>query len=162
MDEDRLLAFFEALARHHVDYVLVGGVAMNVWGLVRATEDVDVFVRTTPDNVAKLRNALHDVIDDPSIDEIGVDDLAGSYPIIRYVAPDGSLIIDILARLGTAFGYDDLAFEVRHVGRTPVRVATPATLHAMKRNTTRLRDQDDATRLSAAFALPSDGSGEGG
>jgi hypothetical protein len=38
MDFDTLLDLLRALAREGVDYVLVGGVALNVHGIVRATE----------------------------------------------------------------------------------------------------------------------------
>lgn len=41
MDFEKFLALLKALAHEGVDYVLVGGVALNVHGIVRATEDVD-------------------------------------------------------------------------------------------------------------------------
>ena len=41
MNFDALLG---ALHRDRVEYVLVGGVALNLHGIVRATEDVDFFV----------------------------------------------------------------------------------------------------------------------
>lgn len=153
MDEHRLVALFEALAAHEVAYVLVGGAAMNVLGLIRATEDADVFVRVTEANVARLRDALRELYHDPSIDDIRAEDLAGDYPVVRYVSPDGSLIVDLLARLGAAFGYEDLEVETRELAGVPIRVASPATLYAMKRDTTRARDLDDAARLRAAFDL---------
>jgi len=55
-----------ALEQHDVDYVLVGGLALGVHGLVRATRDIDVFVRPTSENVERLRAALRSVFDDPS------------------------------------------------------------------------------------------------
>lgn len=45
MELDRLLQLFRSLAEHQVEYVLVGGVAMNLHGLVRGTDDVDLFIR---------------------------------------------------------------------------------------------------------------------
>ena len=51
------------------EYVLVGGVAMGLHGLVRATQDVDLFVRPEADNVARVKAALRAVWDDPAIDE---------------------------------------------------------------------------------------------
>ncbi len=59
MDFDKIVDLFRALNARGVRYVLVGGIAVN----------------------------LHDVFDDPSIDEISADDLAGSYPTVRYVPP---------------------------------------------------------------------------
>ena len=48
---------FAAMADEGVDYVLVGGVAVNLHGIVRATEDADLFVRPDAENVARLRRA---------------------------------------------------------------------------------------------------------
>ncbi len=39
MDYDDLLRLLRALHRHDVEYVLVGGVAMNLHGIARSTED---------------------------------------------------------------------------------------------------------------------------
>jgi predicted nucleotidyltransferase len=40
------------------DFVIVGGFAVAHHGYVRATKDIDVLVRATPDNAAKLLRAL--------------------------------------------------------------------------------------------------------
>lgn len=40
MDFDRVLALFAALEVEGVDYVLVGGVAVNLHGILRVIEDV--------------------------------------------------------------------------------------------------------------------------
>ena len=52
--------FIECLHRHHVDYVLVGGYALAVHGVVRATGDIDFFYRKTKANVKSLCMALED------------------------------------------------------------------------------------------------------
>lgn len=38
-----------------MEYVLVGGVAVGLHGFERATNDIDLFVRPTAENVANLR-----------------------------------------------------------------------------------------------------------
>src|SRR5688572_6300196 len=96
-----------------VDYVVVGGVAMNLHGVVRATEDLDVFIRPDAANVEKLRRALKAVWTDPSIDEITAEDLCGEYPAVRYGPPEGDFYLDILTRLGEATSYADLESEVK-------------------------------------------------
>jgi hypothetical protein len=55
VDFDRLLALLKALQAHGADYVLVGGVSLGLHGLVRATEDVDLFVRPESANIANVR-----------------------------------------------------------------------------------------------------------
>lgn len=148
-----LQELFAALAAEGVDYVLVGGVAVNLHGIVRATEDADLFVRPDAENVARLRRALHRVTGDREVEDIRAEDLAGAYPVVRYVSPDGRLTVDILARLGERFAYDDLEAEVLQLGDVDVKVATPATLWRMKRDTVRAVDAEDAARLQAAFRL---------
>jgi nucleotidyltransferase AbiEii toxin of type IV toxin-antitoxin system len=152
MEPETIRALFAALRDENVDYVLVGALAMDVLGIGRLTEDVDLFVRPTPENVERLRCALRRVWHDPSIDEITAADLAGDYPAIQYVAPDGTTI-DILSRLGEAFEFADLEGTVYPYGDVTVKVATPYTLYRMKRDTVRLRDKADAQMLKEKFGL---------
>jgi hypothetical protein len=102
--------------------------------------------------VERLRRALSSVWNDPSIEEIRAEDLAGSYPVVQYVAADGTQI-DILSRLGTPFSFDDLRGGVQVYGDVEVLVATPETLYAMKRDTLRLQDKADAQKLKEKFGL---------
>ena len=51
----RVLREFESAG---LEYVLIGAAAMGFHGLVRATQDLDLFVRPTPQNIEKLRAAL--------------------------------------------------------------------------------------------------------
>lgn len=48
------LDLFSALDRHQVDYVLIGGLAISLHGIERATMDIDVSVAMTPDNLSAL------------------------------------------------------------------------------------------------------------
>lgn len=48
------LDLFSALERHKVEYVLIGGLAISLHGIERATMDIDVIVAMTPENLASL------------------------------------------------------------------------------------------------------------
>jgi len=48
------LELFAALARHKVDYLLIGGLAVSLHGVERATMDVDISVAMNPANLASL------------------------------------------------------------------------------------------------------------
>ncbi|MGH8902686.1 MAG: nucleotidyl transferase AbiEii/AbiGii toxin family protein [Egibacteraceae bacterium] len=150
---DQARALLAAFEREQVDCVLIGSMAMAAHGLVRATRDIDFFVAPDPDNVERLKRALHTVFDDDSIDEINSDDLAGGYPVIQYGPPDGSFTIDFIARLGDAFLYADIDAEDMIVDGIRVRVATPRILYDMKRDTVRLQDRVDAESLRERFGL---------
>jgi hypothetical protein len=47
-----------ALSDHQVDYVLIGGVAVQAYGHVRTTIDLDVIAAWTPENMHQLAAAL--------------------------------------------------------------------------------------------------------
>ena len=146
------LELLAALEREDVEYVLVGAMAMAAQGLVRATRDMDFFVAPSPDNVDRLKRALREVFDDdPSVEQITADDLAGEYPAIEYTPPHGRFSLDILSRLGDAFRYEDLEFEEMDVEGIRVRVATPTMLWRMKKDTVRPIDQMDAQRIREVF-----------
>ncbi len=148
-----LLRLLQALAEEGVEYVLIGGAALNIHGLVRATQDVDLFLAPSADNIDRLKRALCSIWDDPSIDEIAAEDLLGEYPAVRYGPPIGSIYLDILTRLGDSFEYHDLEYEEVLVEETRVRVATPLTLYRLKKNTVRPIDRADAIALRQAFDL---------
>jgi hypothetical protein len=147
----RVLAEFE---RHQVDYVVFGAVAVNLQGLARATEDLDVFIAPRRENVERLKSALRAVFDDPNIDEISADDLLGEYPAVQYIPPQGGFHVDILTKLGEAFRFEDLESEKVDLGGVWVTVATPATLYRMKKGTIRPKDWGDAEALRRRFRLP--------
>lgn len=108
MDFDAVRQLLAAFEREGVAYAIFGATALNLHGLARSTEDVDVFIEPTVENVARVRRALHSVFDDASIDEITAADLLGEYPAVQYVPPDGTFHPDMLTRPGQAFSYPDL------------------------------------------------------
>ena len=156
MDFDILKTLLAALHARRVRYVLVGGIALNVHGIIRTTEDIDFFVEPTPENVAALRSALRDLWSDPEIDAIRAEDLAGEYPVVRYGPPDGSCTIDIMSGLGTAFSFADIESQEADLEGISVRVATPRMLYRMKSGTVRPIDQADAGNLKRKFHIPDD------
>lgn len=153
MTFDEAMRVLAALDRHRVAYVLVGSMAMAAHGIVRATRDIDIFVNPGEDNIARLRDALKEVFDDPSIDEITAADLAGDYPAIQYVPLDGEYWIDILARLGDAVRYPEVECDILRIEGVAVRVATPRMLYRMKKDTVRPQDHLDAQVLKERFNL---------
>ena len=153
MSFDRFLQLLRELEAHRVDYVLVGGAALNLHGIIRATEDIDFFVRLEDRNVERLRAALTAVWDDPQIEEIKACEMADAYPVIRYGPPNEDFAIDLLSRLGTELAFDDLDVEVFELDGVKIRLATAATLYRMKKGTVRPIDRADAAALREKFRL---------
>ena len=55
---EKQISLLAAFAAAKVEYAVVGGVAVNAHGYVRATNDLDIFIRPTEDNARAAFNAL--------------------------------------------------------------------------------------------------------
>ena len=131
---------------------------MGFHGLVRATEDLDLFIRATPENIEKLRAAFRAVYEgDPNINEISAADLLGEYPAMRYFPPTCDLYFDVLTRLGEVATLETIDAEVKEVDGTQVRIATLEALYRLKKGTVRPQDQADAAALRERFGLKEEG-----
>ncbi len=149
-----MLRVLRAFERAGLDYVLIGAAAMGFHGLVRATEDLDIFVRATPQDIERLKQAFREAYpDDPSIDDIRAADLLGEYPAVRYYPPSGDLYFDVMTRLGEVASFETVAQETKMVDGIRVRVATPGALYELKKGTARPLDWQDAEALRRRFDL---------
>lgn len=155
MDQTRLLDIFRAFQKFEVDYAIFGAIALGLHGLARATADLDVFLAPNRENIERLKAALKTVFDDPSIDDISVDELCGDYPAVRYWPPEG-FGLDLLTRLGEAVLFDDLDIEEKDFEGVPVWVVTARTLWALKKDTVRPADRIDAGALADKFGFDED------
>ena len=154
MDRDEIMRVLRAFEAAGLEYVLIGAAAMGFHGLVRATEDLDLFIRATTENIEKLRAAFRAVYEgDPHINDISAADLLGEYPSVRYVPPSGNLYFDVMTRLGEVASFETIEAEVKEEDGTHIRVATPAALYRMKKGTIRAQDQVDAAALRERFKL---------
>lgn len=145
-----------SLEREGVEYVVFGAVALNLHGIVWATEDLDLFVRPTAENIERLKKALKAVYHDPLVDEIDTAELIDDYPAVRYFPPDsgeGGFFLDILTRLGEFASFDALESQVVEIEDVRVRVVTPRTLYWLKKGTVRPQDHFDAENLREKFDL---------
>lgn len=154
MDRDEIVRILRAFETVGLEYVLIGATAMGFHGIVRATEDVDLFIKATAENVERLREAFRLAYPgDLNIDEIQAADLLGEYPAVRYYPPSGDLYFDVLTRLGEKANFESVEAETKEVDGIPVRVATPMALYQLKRGTVRPIDHQDAAALRQRFNL---------
>ncbi|MFA4922691.1 MAG: nucleotidyl transferase AbiEii/AbiGii toxin family protein [Ignavibacteriaceae bacterium] len=138
---NRFLEVIDALEREGVEYVLIGGFAVVLYGMPRFTQDLDLFVKSKEENIVKLQAALFSVFHDASIFEITNSELK-NYPVIRYGSEEG-FFIDVLSKIGDAFSYDDLSFTEMKIEGHTVKIATVDTLYRLKEKTLRAIDQND-------------------
>jgi len=163
MDFARILSILVSLEKEQVEYAIFGAVALNFHGILRATEDLDLFVRPDAENIDRLCRALKRVYDDPNIDEISSEDLLGDYPAVRYFPPSSAdeddFYLDILTRLGEKVSFSDLEIQDIDVEGVKARVVSPRSLYWLKRDSIRDKDRLDASYLAEKFDLEDD---EGG
>lgn len=154
MDRDEVFRVLKAFEASGLEYVLIGAAAMGVHGVIRATEDLDVIIKATPENVGRLRHALRAAYDnDPNIEQISTSDLLGEYPAVRYYPPTGDLYFDVMTRLGEMASFETVEAETRVVGDVSISVATPQALYRLKKDTVRAKDREDAAAIRARFLL---------
>jgi len=154
VDPDEIIRVLRAFEAAGLEYVLIGATAIGFHGIVRATEDVDLFIRGTPENIERLRAALRLAYDgDPNINEISTADLLGVYPAVRYYPPTGDLYFDVLTRLGESASFETVEAEIKEIQGAKVIVATPSALYRLKKGTVRVQDQLDAAALRERFHL---------
>ena len=90
------ISLLAAFLAGHVEYVVVGGVAVNVHGYARATNDLDVFIRPTEENARAAFAAL--VALGVALEGYEAADLLDDQENLRF-GPDQDHI-DILASIG--------------------------------------------------------------
>jgi hypothetical protein len=133
-----------ALSAAGAEYLLVGAHALAVHGVVRATGDLDIWVRPTAENAKKVWSAL--IAFGAPLQDLTERDLATPDLIFQIgVAP---YRIDVMTWI------DGVTFDEAWTGRTSVRVDGQEIavigrddLLRNKRSTGRLRDLADAEEL---------------
>jgi predicted nucleotidyltransferase len=151
----RLRQLLERLTEAEIRFVLVGGLAVNAWGYLRATRDVDVVPDPSEGNLAKLDSLLKGL--GGKVDVGGR--LLDSSAISTFLKTgDRTLVstelgqVDVLQglpQIPTFAVLDAEASDVDIEGLI-VRVCSLGHLRAMKQASERPRDRDDLEALEAA------------
>jgi hypothetical protein len=104
--------------------VLIGGFAVIAHGGARTTKDVDLLIDPSPENVAKIRDALQ-ILEDNAVREVADGDVA-RYSIVR--AAD-EIVIDLLAAAcGVDYAEASRDAVTMVFGGVEMPVANPRTL----------------------------------
>ncbi|HAF03570.1 MAG TPA: hypothetical protein DCO65_08055 [Spartobacteria bacterium] len=141
---ERLL---ESLARAKVQFIIVGGVAVALNGFVRTTEDVDILIDRSPENIDLLLETLARFGKGHAreLTSSDFDDAEGAIRIIE----DFPLDVFTVMR---GKRYADLIHSVRRtqIGDVAVTYLDAAALISLKENSKREKDQIDVSALRAA------------
>lgn len=150
----RLRELLEQLVAAEVRFVLVGGLAVNAWGYLRATQDVDIVPDPEPANLERLASLLEGL--DGKV-EVEGGRLKSSAIRTFLKAGDRTLVsteaghVDVLQGLPQVPPYSQLDRDGESVdlGGTTVKVCSLDALKAMKAASERARDRDDLEALDA-------------
>lgn len=135
---------FQALDRHQVEYVLIGGMAVQTHGHVRTTNDADLIPSPDPENLERLAAALN---------ELGARVLNPGHeddPITARMLPKATIW-----QLSTPHGGIDVLHEVPG-GREFAELRSEALVIELGGSTIPVAGLDDLIRMKVARGRPVD------
>jgi hypothetical protein len=155
LDVERIL---RALVEHEVDYLIVGGLAVQTPGHVRTTVDIDIYPRPDATNLARLADALNALearVLNPGSEGMAIDSMMlPRANMWQFATRHGAL--DVLHDAPGAPRYEELrprALELK-LGDLDLAVVGRDDLISMKRASARPVDLED---IAALTALDGDG-----
>ena len=136
--------FVELLNANSVEYMVVGAYAVARYGYVRATGDIDIWVRPIPENARRVVSTLQQF----GLGSLGytVEDFSELNTIVQLgVAP---LRIDLLTSVdGVDFETCYAQREIKELDEVPISFISLQDLRQNKASTGRLKDQLDLQNL---------------
>jgi hypothetical protein len=132
------------LARAEVKFIVVGGVAVALNGFVRTTDDVDILIERSPDNVQRLLKTLAS-FGAGHASELSLQDFGEEEGAIRVIE---EFPLDIFTVM-RGNSYHDLLAHVRatSIHGTTIRFLDSEGLIRLKRDSSREKDQIDISAL---------------
>lgn len=146
-EEEDLVDLCRRLNETGAKYVVIGGYAIIHAGYPRMTGDLDLLIDVSPDNVAKVYEALRS-LPDRAVDELEAEDVA-RYTVVR-VADE--IVVDLMKSAG-GVSYDEASCDivVREVRGVEIPFASARLLWLMKCQTHREKDALDLLFLRKLF-----------
>ena len=139
-EEDDLAKLCASLNAQGAQYLVVGGLAMNQQGFLRATEDIDLLLEESRENQARVLKAL-EVLPDKAVREVNVNDL-DEYIVVR-VADE--IVVDLmLSACGITYTEAAGEIETKQIQGVPIPFASARLLLRTKQT---YRDKDIADRI---------------
>ena len=139
-DEDDLFSLCRALNRREARYIVVGGMAVIQHGHLRATEDIDLLVGSSSENIERVRNAL-EILPARAVRDMADGDLK-EFTVVR-VADE--IVVDLM--LETAgFSFADAEGEIEHHEIEGVSIPFASARLLMKMKQTE-REKDTLDRM---------------
>ena len=141
---DNYLDMLKCLNKAGVDYIMVGGWAVNLHGYVRATIDLDIWILANSDNALKVYAALGEF--GVPLGDVRPEDFATDGTIFQIgVAP---CRIDVINKIdGVRYADASPRAIQKVIDGVPLRVISREDLIVNKRSSGRTKDLADAEIL---------------
>ncbi len=148
-EQDDLVRLCAALNAQDARYVVVGGMAINQQGLLRATEDIDLLIERSRENQSRIRRAL-EILPDKAIREMEEGDL-DEYGVVRIA---DEIVVDLMVS-ACGIVYEEAKDEIEQVviAGVPIPFASARLLLRMKQT---YRDKDIPDRIFLEEKLQSE------
>jgi predicted nucleotidyltransferase len=144
------------LSEAGVKFVLIGGLAVNAWGVVRGTKDVDIVIAPDIENLKRVATLAAEINGQVQTDESFLSSqpsIAGQLASGEQVAIETELgRLDVVQGLDGIPAFDELRARAKETEVLGVRVPVCSIedLKAMKEAAGRTRDLADLEDLDAA------------
>lgn len=141
--ENDVVKVCRALDRHRAKYIIIGGIACNLHGLIRATKDIDILIPKDVKNAANVIGALKEAL---------MFGIAGETDIAKVAKGPITVIGDVprvdLVTTAGRVKYEEAIKNARHVKINGVKINFVDLDTLLKtKNTDRLQDKADIERL---------------
>lgn len=147
-----LLKICAALNQAGARYIVIGGMAMVMHGFNRGTEDIDLLIDRTPENPARLREALS-ILPDQAVRQVRDTDIE-EYGVVR-VADE--VVVDLMgSACGIQFEEAERDIDWREIEGVRIPFASIDLLWRTKQT---VREKDAIDRLYLQRLLSERGDG---
>jgi hypothetical protein len=141
--EKLLNNLFKKLHQYKVRYIVVGGMALNYHGIIRATKDIDLFLEASRDNMVNFLQAMEAAGFETALEANPASLLSVDITVFKDI-----IRIDLLTKV-TGLEFES-AWKNRNtirVKKNPIFVASLDDLIASKEETGRTIDAQDLEKL---------------
>lgn len=151
--DDSVIKLWKYLHEFHVNYIMIGGFAVNMNGYHRFTEDLDILIEDNYENRKNFRQALNAA----EIGDFAILETMEIIPGMTSILLDGGMELDIFNVLP---GYENLAFSQLHsdaitqdIEGIPVCFLHYNQIIKTKKTTNRPKDRLDIEELTKIYNI---------
>ncbi|PIR48116.1 hypothetical protein COU80_06115 [Candidatus Peregrinibacteria bacterium CG10_big_fil_rev_8_21_14_0_10_55_24] len=149
---------FTALSDAGVDYLIVGGVAMNLLGCPRFTNDIDILLALDAENIERMKTAMHTLGYEQKI-PLAMEELGDEKKAIKFVKEKNLLAytfynpkeplysVDVIVDASLKFNHFKEHVLYKEVWGMSLPVVSIDDLIGMKQKTDREKDALDVATL---------------